>query len=192
MGRSRLVSGRGVQPALAYAPPPASGHDGLVKAIGSNLAGYYVNAHDRGVVASSSSYYDGNYLAPNALYRGASPGSRPWHSNNAGGSWWAIDFGATRRVKPEAIHIQQRSDGATNLYGNLNVRGSNDFTNWDENIATFTSPTQSQYAWNTQAIAPGSRAPYRYLMILSTGVDSGGANYLIIGEVEIFGTLLAA
>lgn len=121
------------------------------------------------------------------------------YSSTTAGQWVAFDLGEGKTLKPSYYTL--RHDGETGYYlRRWKLQGSNNATantvaalaaaTWidlDErlNDTTINSPD----AWGGWVVAPVPEVGYRWLRVLMTGVNSSNDNYLLLGEVEFYGTL---
>jgi hypothetical protein len=116
-----------------------------------------------------------------------------WASADVASSWYELDLKA-RRLIPNRYAIKSRTDAGHNPYS-WAFEGSNDHSTWTSLDAKTTDPTFSpsgskQNLWGTWTVT--TAVAYRYLRVRSTGVNTGGSNYFVLGEVEFYGTLLSS
>jgi hypothetical protein len=120
-------------------------------------------------------------------YDGAIATGGESHTPNTANSWWKMDFGVGYFCTPTRFGIYGRSSGDQHPR-NFKIQGSNDNTNWTD-LHTVTSAGPTNGTWWSNAIT-GAGA-YRYIRLYMTGLNSSSANYLVLGDVEIWGTLTA-
>ncbi|HYX18768.1 MAG TPA: discoidin domain-containing protein [Nostoc sp.] len=85
-----------------------------------------------------------------------------------------------------AYSIRGRNSN-TNEIRNWKLQASNDSSTWVD-IDSVANTSLANSTWYSKSIS-GQTIAYRFFRILSTGVDSGGANILAFDEFEIYGTL---
>ena len=112
--------------------------------------------------------------------------------SGAVGTWVQLDFGANCTVSPNYFAIRNNSNNYDPLR-NWEWRGSNDLTTWtvlDTRVNDATLSTASVWGgWSPNGELEGS---YRYLRLVRTGATGGGgANYIRIGELEVYGSYAA-
>lgn len=112
-----------------------------------------------------------------------------WHSANTAGSIWKVDLGVGNAIDATHVGMQTRTDNGTYLPDDFVIEGSNDDSNWDV-LFTNTTPMTAG-SWRAGANAEVG-TQYRYFRVRSTGPDTNGGNYLVIANVEIWGTLYEA
>lgn len=137
------------------------------------------------VTVSQSSNQDGTRVANKALDHSLDASTGCSHTTNSAGGWWKIDFGASHTVAPTKVSLIGRSSGGTHPR-NWKLQGSNDDSAWTD-LLTVTGAGPNDSTWYSATVT--GAAAYRYLRILSTGVDSAGSNYLIIGDIEFWGVV---
>lgn len=116
------------------------------------------------------------------------------------GSWWAWDFGAANAIKPSVYTIRNRNGDwyYLNIPRNWKLQGTNSVTEWttsgigsatwvDLDVRTGdTGIPATSGGWGTFTLTPPTTA-YRFLRLLSTGLDSSGQDYFIFSEIEFYG-----
>lgn len=119
------------------------------------------------------------------------------HTANVAGSWVTIDLGVGRSLIVADYVLQNRSF-ADRAMRNWKLRESNDVasnTITDIDLATWVD-IDVRVSDATMAVAANAFAHYsvsptpgggRWLQILSTGLNSGGDNYLTLAEFEFYG-----
>ena len=107
------------------------------------------------------------------------------HTNNVASSWWAVAFGQGRGIVLSRFGILGRT-GPEHRPLNFKVQGSIDGASWvDLIVVTSDGPGDSSW-WSAAAT---STALFRHIRVLQTGLNSDSANYLQLGDVEMWGTL---
>ncbi|HYX19069.1 MAG TPA: hypothetical protein VE944_32905 [Nostoc sp.] len=82
--------------------------------------------------------------------------------------------------------IRGRSS-TTNEIRNWKFQASNDSSTWVD-LDSVVNTSLGSSTWYSKSIS-GQTIAYEFFRILSTGVDSGGANILAFDELELYGTL---
>jgi hypothetical protein len=109
-------------------------------------------------------------------------------TNNTSGSWVQLDFG-TRKVRVDSYQLRSYQS-TVNLPRNWKIQGSNNASTWTDldsrsSDTTFTTANQ----WGYWTVNQGVTSYWQYIRMLSTGVDSGSANYLTLGQIELYGAI---
>jgi hypothetical protein len=149
-----------------------------------NWCNGWVHPHATGqVTVSASSINTGNV---SMLVNRA---QNVFSTNNSAGSWVQLDFGASRTVRVDAYQLRNYN-GGSNLLRNWKIQGSNNGSTWTDldartSDATFTTSSQ----WGYWTANQGNTSYWRYIRLLSTGVDSGSANYISLGQIELYGAI---
>lgn len=150
-------------------------------------SGLFVNAEQM-VVATQSSNLDATRTADKALDHSLDSNVGSTHTGNVADSWWQVDFTANRLFQPTRLAIVGRASAGQHPR-NFKLQGSDDTVTWTD-LLTVSSEGPNDNSWWSKEVV-GS-AFYRYLRILQTGLNSSGANYLVLGEVEMWGILKSA
>jgi hypothetical protein len=165
---------------------PAGGYTGLINWLGTARGtASFSNPYSvlRVVDVDMYSIYDLNRSMYRLVDQASGEGSGDCHSDNVANSWMMIDFGSDYRVKATGIGLLGRASG-NNIPTNFRFEASNDNTNWvtlyDSGGVGVTNAT-----WRAVPVAPA--VPYRYYRVYNYGVDGSGGNYLIVGDLEIYG-----
>lgn len=122
---------------------------------------------------------------PEACTNGLYLGDDASHTGNDVNAWWKADFGAGHTLTPDYFGILGRSPSG-HQPRNFKIQGSNDDAAWDD-LITITGAGPNPGTWYSAAIT-GAGA-YRYIRVYQTGANSDGAWYLVMGELEFWGTL---
>lgn len=165
-------------------------------AAGMNPALIPPDAPVPGITATQSSNIDSARVAYRVTdwsnQENAGVGFGESHTGNAASSWWQADF-RDLRFQITRIGILARSGGGLNPR-NFKVQESADGSSWTDLLTVTAGPTNGN--WWSSAIS-GSTAK-RFIRILQTGANSGPSdngssptNHLVLGEVEMWGTLSA-
>jgi hypothetical protein len=149
-----------------------------------NWCNGWVNPHASGIATvSASSVASGN--VSNVVSRLNSS----FYTNNTAGSWVQLDFGASRTVRVDAYQIRNYGFNA-NILRNWNLQGSNDGTTWTNlDVRTSDSTLTAAYQYWNWTCNQSNTSFWRYIRILSTGLDSSGANYVGIASMELYGAI---
>lgn len=135
--------------------------------------------------ATQSTDQDGTRTAPKATDHLLDANNNCSHTQNIANSWWKANFGAGHTVTPTYIGICGR-DGGGMEPRNFKLQGSNDDSAWTD-LLTVVATGPNDNAWWSSAVT--ASAAYRYLRILQNGLNSSGFDYLVLGEVELWGTI---
>lgn len=113
-----------------------------------------------------------------------------FYTTNVANSWIKIDLGVGRSLVLNQYSVRSRSSFAGDWPLQWKLEGSNDDTTWTS-VHVF-NPVSPAYSgtdqWRSPAVA-GQVTAYRYWKLTQTGANSGGTNYLAIGEIELYGSL---
>ena len=164
----------------------ADGYNGLIDWLGENKVGdAFANPVTLGYVTASQSTTFSGAVASRALDQVIDVTSGRSHTENVDGSWWQADFGAGNAVGVRRVGIIGQ-DYSLNHPRYFVVLGSNGDGVWHE-LASAEDVGPAQAAWWSVAVTDDS--PYRYIKILASrdDADSTGNEYMILGDVEIWG-----
>ncbi len=120
----------------------------------------------------------------------------PWNlTDNASGtffitlsqsnSWMWLSTGVFE-FRPTHVALRQRSDAATQLYGNCTIAVSVDGSSWTD-VGSITSPTQTTGAWNVASLTTDQW--WQYIRATQTSQTNTADNYFCVGEFEFFGEM---
>jgi hypothetical protein len=144
----------------------------------------WVNPHATGIVTVSASSVGGGNVSqivsriPNGFF-----------TNNSAGSWIQIDFGASRTVRVDSYQLRNYNL-AVNLLRNWKIQGSTNGSTWtDLDVRTSDTTLTAANQWGNWTVNQGNTSFWRYVRLLSTGVDSGSANYICLGQIELYGAI---
>jgi hypothetical protein len=144
----------------------------------------WVNPHATGIcTVTASSVNAGNLSMPvNRLQNN-------FYTNNSAGSWVQLDFGASRTVRVDSYQLRNYVTGSAMLR-NWKLQGSTNGSTWTD-LDTRTSDTTltTGNQWGNWTVTQGNTNYWRYIRLLSTGVDSSGTNYLCLGQIELYGAI---
>ncbi len=110
-------------------------------------------------------------------------------NTNGTGNWIKVDLGDGRSIIPNKYTLRQpNATGFT--FRNWKLQGSNNNSTWTDikvhsNDTTLSTVALSYASWDLT----GSTA-YRYLRLLSTGVNSSGNDEMYLGDWEFYGTYI--
>lgn len=105
-------------------------------------------------------------------------------SQSAPGQWWGIQFAANRAFV--VTHYAIQGHGNTSLHlRHWKLQGSQDGSAWTDLDTQTNNTTINNLTWFSQSIVDNTL--WKYLRILHTGLNSGNANHLAIGEIEFWG-----
>jgi hypothetical protein len=120
------------------------------------------------------------------------------YTNSVANSWFAFKLG-TWSISITRYTLRSRSVDNNHLPRNWVLEGTNAVSTFDVaglNAASWTTiDTRSGDATLTVAnqyytlVANGSSTSFQYMRIRNTGLNSSSSNYLILGEIEFYGTL---
>ena len=135
-------------------------------------------------VFSSSTYSDANYTMAKAFDRA---NVACFSAVGGANQFLALDL-KTRLLKPNYLTLKSRADGNTNHLKSFALDVSNDALGWTPILTVADAGYTAANQWKSWPVTPPSLG-YRYLRIRSTGPDSSGAQGLLLGEIELYGTL---
>lgn len=123
-------------------------------------------------------------------YNATARDTTDWSSASQSGNWFKIDLGSSRRLIPDYMSFRQRSSSASSLLQSFIMEGSTDDATWST-LATVSdgAMNESPGAWTHIPLSP--IGAFRFLRLTMTGTDSTGWLYLVIGEIEFYGTFFA-
>jgi hypothetical protein len=171
--------------------------NGVVYYIGTNyLQSSFTNPHTSGRVTCVMSSVNGGHTAAELVDRAYND----LYTDNALGSFVGIDLGSGRLLKVNKYIIRGATSSGSyirkwKLQGSNNV-GSNNAAGFSAatwaDLDTQTNNTTISSPSSAVAITvTGVSTSYRWLRILlSSGGDSDGANYLVCSDFEFYGTLV--
>lgn len=162
------------------------GYNGIIEAMRTYGFGTTIDAVDSNRVAVSRDTVYESYDARQAIDRNT---GTFYHSQSVVDQFWQIDFGANRQLTVTTYGIAGRSNDGTQMPRNWELLGSNDGSTWTQlhNRVPGDGTNPAAGVWGTWNIS-GAGA-YRYLRIHQTGLNAEGNNFLVLGEVEFWGTL---
>jgi hypothetical protein len=183
-----------IKPAIVLTYATDGDTNGLVYYLGTNgLASTFTNPAITGILPVLTSSTEG--FTPNNLTDRI---QNEWYSGNSPGSWAAWDIG-NYTISIQKYTIRSRSTSNTNHPRTWVLEGTNTistttiagfnaatWTTIDSRLTDTTLSTVNQYYTMT---ANASSNSFRYLRMRNTGVESSGTNYLVLGEIEFYGTL---
>jgi hypothetical protein len=142
------------------------------------------------VTVSQNSNVDGTRLAFRALDRNnttSGNAAQGGESHTGGGAdqWWKVDFGSGYEFTPTRLGILGRSTSGYHPR-NFKLQGSANDSTWTD-LLTVSADGPTDNAWWTSAVS-GSAA-YRYIRIITTGNNSSSDTHLVMGALEMWGTL---
>ena len=141
------------------------------------------NPHNMGrVVVAASTVASG--AAANLVNRSTDTANR---TTAVASSWYRIDFGTGRAVRPTTYLLQH--DGTTGAFlRTWRLEGSNDTTTWTT-LDTRTNDTTLNdiNTWGAFTCNAGDTGFWRYLRVLQTGTNSDATNVLTLAEFEVYG-----
>lgn len=109
------------------------------------------------------------------------------HTQSESNAWIKIDLGATRTFTPNYYSVRNRSDDSSNNLNDWILQGSNNDSTWTD-LNTQVGNIFGQGNWFSTAVV-GVSTSYRYFRILQQGINSSGGLFLVLAELEIYGTL---
>lgn len=113
------------------------------------------------------------------------------HTLDETDAWWQVDFGSNRRIALTRLAIVGRAhSGAWNGGGyhprNFKIQTSLEGATWTD-VASVTGAGPNDGTWWVSGVLAGS--PARFVRILQTGPNANGSYHLVMGEVEMWGTV---
>ena len=90
------------------------------------------------------------------------------------------------KLKCNYYSIRNRHDDTNHLLRNWKLQGSNDDANWTD-IDTQVDNSFLKVTSQWLSLPVSSVTPYSYFRIFKNGVNSNGASYLCLSEVELYG-----
>lgn len=169
--------------------------NGLFYWIGTNYGqGAWANPFTSGqiaIVPSSST------ISPSLLVNRA--GGQSWYTSNAANSFVVFDTGNKRSLLIKTLLLRHDNESAYFLR-NFKLQGSNDVASndlaginaatWADLLAKTNDTTiNAPEAWGNFPIA-GITQDYRWFKLLQPDINSSSDNYLVLGEAELYGTLI--
>ena len=165
------------------------GEVGIFDALGRNKTVFTTWAHPETsrafVTTSQSSDQDPAYTSDKAIDIAYSGSNDRSHTQDLSGSWWKADFGSSNSVIPTYLGIKGQGASANDMPRNFVIEGSNNDSDWDT-LYTATSEGPTQSAW-WHADMSSNTDHYRYIRIRMTGTNSSARDFLVMGEVELYG-----
>jgi thiamine phosphate synthase YjbQ (UPF0047 family) len=126
--------------------------------------------------------------------------SSGFYTTNTANAWVAVDIGSSRTFALVGYVFQNRNNSDAQALRSWKIQGTNSVSAWTVsgvNAATWTdldTRTNNTTLSNSAAAAAyfslsSQSSPYRYFRLLQTGLNAGSLNYLVLGEIKIYGTL---
>jgi hypothetical protein len=137
------------------------------------------------LIVSQINDQDGNRTAIKAVDHSLNDTTGCSHTQDTANAWWKMDFGSGHTITPTKFALVGRSSGGYHPR-NWKVQGSNDNSSWTDLVAV-TSAGPSDGTW--YAVTISGSAAYRYIRVYETGANSNGTNHLVIGDLEVWGTV---
>lgn len=113
-----------------------------------------------------------------------------WFTKNCQFSWWMVDF------KEMCVSITSYSlktyTAAESGYPHLQswiIEGSNDKEHWNKIDKQSSNTYLKGAGYSKMFELPKPSIPYRYFRLMSNGPDHDGSFYLLLSNIEIFGTI---
>lgn len=166
----------------------SDGYNGLLDWLGKDK-GTTTWAHPettRAYVATAQISTNASLTSDNAIDQAIDTTSGRSHTTNADFMpWWYIDFGASNSVVCTRFGIIGQNH-ASNQPHRFGVYASVDGEHWTE-LYDSDGTNINQATWTSFAVSDTTK--YRYFMIRGNGLytDSSSNQYLILGDVEIWG-----
>jgi hypothetical protein len=150
------------------------------------------------VSVSSSNPYDfnGPWVVPSEVSgRNGRGAHEEWASTQTPGQWIKWDLGATHRMVVTEYALMRYADfSPTQQVAHWKLQGSNNNIDWTDLDARDVTDQDPADTWRRLVLAapdPGTGTGWRYLRLLSTGPNTGGADQFVLSEAEFYGTLRA-
>lgn len=109
-------------------------------------------------------------------------------SQNNSNSWWRVDFGGERAFQVTHYGIHGHGNNSYHLRS-WKLQGSQDASAWTDLDVQSDNTSINNLTWFSAPIS--DTTAWRYLRILSTGLNSGNNFYLAIGEIDFWGGLVS-
>lgn len=138
------------------------------------------------VLASQSSDVDGVRTAEKGTNRSNATNNEAHTNSTSTTPWWQVDLTSTGlEFQVDDIVYHQRAATFHNLQ-TWEFQGSPDGSNWFTLTINTTNPLPLNGYYREQPSANGS-VYWRYLRIQMTGKTTDNTDFLIIGDVEVYG-----
>ena len=113
------------------------------------------------------------------------------YTMNALSSWFAIDLGAGRCIRPTHYTLRHGIDGKEYRLVHWKLQGGNDGASWTDlrtHVDDQALPAAAFFSTASWPLAPPDpRAAYRHFRVLQTGNSSGGDDFLCVSGFEVYG-----
>ena len=161
-------------------PWSTNGFNGVFNTMGLNVGGgTFANPHPAKYTATQSTNQDGTRTADKATDHSTDGNNGCTHTQSGSNQWWKADMQLGRTMTVTRFGILGRGGGTHP--GAFVLQGSNDDSAWTD-LLTVATPGIVDNTWSSWPVI-GAGA-YRYLRVLQTV-----SNYLVLGDVEMWGTL---
>jgi hypothetical protein len=165
--------------------PPESAWSGLISYLTELCCG---NVHAKGLVAISCSSNSSNQCSDVVNY----DWNNYWHTTNSPNGWIQFDF-KDRLVSLSHYALKSDGEGSYHLL-QWALQGSVDGNSWTDLDRRNTQELNGKYVTKIFPCDQGesSSTPhfYRYIRLMSTGTNSYGNDYLLLGNFECFGWMM--
>lgn len=160
--------------------------NGLIYYLGTNkLSQTFSNPVESGaVVVTESSFINTSTKGKFAFDRNI---NNVFYSANQPGNYLKLNIGDARKLKVKGYSMRAIG-GTDNALRNWKLQGSDDDANWTDIDSQSNAASFSNNAWFYKEIT-GQTTRFKFFRILSNGQDANGNNFLVLNELELYGTL---
>eukprot|EP01125_Pyxidicula_operculata_P007938 TRINITY_DN2680_c0_g1_i2.p1 TRINITY_DN2680_c0_g1~~TRINITY_DN2680_c0_g1_i2.p1 ORF type:complete len:447 (+),score=82.37 TRINITY_DN2680_c0_g1_i2:911-2251(+) len=104
-------------------------------------------------------------------------------------SWFTIDLGKNRSVKPNCYTLRHGSNSKQDCLRNWVLKASDDNIKWTT-LMRHSNDRSLSGNWSTHSwLIENPQKPWRYFRILQTGHNSSNHNFLSLSGIELYGEL---
>ena len=142
------------------------------------------NVHVKGVVNIKAS---SNYS--NQCHQLVDYGTiEDWWTKDEPNSWVSFDF-KEKKVSLSSYTLKSRTDWDEKQPVQWEIEGSNDESSWVSLDSRNTQEQRGFGAVKNYSCNKGNHGFYRFIRMRQTGLNSSGAHYLVLSQIELFGKL---
>jgi hypothetical protein len=155
---------------------------GIIAQLSSGCGG---NVHTKGIasITASSTEYNACHQVVDYDWTGH------WYSHNEQHSWIQFDF-KNRRILPNHYTLKSDNQSAHHLL-KWSLDGSNDGMSWtplDRRETNDLNGNRLMKSYECRSVESSSPF-FRFIRLIQTGKNSSAADYLMLTNVEFFGTM---